>query len=350
MRRAMRQGTITKPSRLIASVQARPTSYDVAQLAGVSQSAVSRCFSPGASISPVTRKKVERAARSLGYSPNALARSLITRRSGLIGLVVTTATLRYSPQIVHDLSDALQKAGLMPLLTTLDDENALAAALPQILNYRPEAIVSLATVDATLIKEAAAHGVPIVLINRHAPRMPVSSIRCDHTGGMRQLVDGLIATGHRNFAFVAGPRGAPVSEERRLGFEQALKAIRITARATEFADYTYEGGHRAALTILNAERRIDAIVCANDAMALGALDACRVDLGLDVPGKISVTGFDDIPEACRPTRLLTTVRQPTEAMANLAVEEVLRLSRDPGSARHSHHVIEGTVLIRGSAR
>ena len=331
-----------------AAIAGRPTSYDVAQLAGVSQSAVSRCFSPGASISPITRKKVERAATSLGYSPNPLARSLITRRSGLIGLVVTTATLRYSPQIVHDLSDALQSASLVPLLTTVDDDNTLPTALAQILNYRPEAIISLATVANELINEAVAHKIPIVLINRSAPKLPVSSIRCDHADGMRQLVETLIASGHRRFAFIAGPAGAPVSEERRQGFDDALRAARQSSRATIFADYTYEGGHAAALGLLAKHPRLDALVCANDTMALGALDACRGDLGLDVPGQISVSGFDDIAEGRRPTRRLTTVRQPTEEMARLAVAEVLNLSR--GGTMASHHIIPGSLLMRGSTR
>ena len=335
---------------LPATVQARATSYDVAELAGVSQSAVSRCFSPGTSISVRTRAKVELAAQSLGYSPNPLARSLITRRSGLIGLVVTTATLRHSPQIVHDLSDALQKAGLLPLLTTLEDENDIQRSLPHILDYRPEAIISLASVDGHALRSARDNGVPVVLVNRKAPRAAASSIRCDHANGVRNLVERLIATGHRRFAFIAGPRAAPVSEERRAGFEQALRAGGLTAVVTVHADYTYEGGHTAALELLRKASRIDALVAANDAMALGALDAARSGMGLDVPGAISVTGFDDIPESRRPTRLLTTVRQPTEDMARLAVDEVIRLSRNAGQRRPAQYRVPGTIIIRDTAR
>jgi DNA-binding LacI/PurR family transcriptional regulator len=333
-----------------APLSTRPTSYDVAQLAGVSQSAVSRCFSPGASIAPLTRQKVERAARSLGYSPNALARSLITRRSGLVGLVVTTATLRYSPQIIHDLSDALKKAGLMPLLTALAAEHDLAMAMPQILNYRPEAIISLATVGSALLRAAKAHNVPIVLINRTAPKVAAASICCDQSSGVRLLVEGLISSGHRRFAFIAGPRGAPVSEERRDGFERALKMAQIAPLVTVFSDYTYEGGHVAAHTILAKKPRPDALVCANDAMALGVLDAARGDFGLSVPSQLSVTGFDDIPEAGRPTRMLTTVRQPTQEMAHLAVAEVIRLNGGLGAGQPSHYLIAGNVLLRNSTR
>ena len=327
----------------------RATSYDVARLAGVSQSAVSRCFSQGASISDETRVKVQAAARALGYSPNALARSLITRRSGLVGLIVTDTTLRHSPQIVHDLGDALKQAQLMPLLSALRAESDVEHALPAILDYQPEAIISLVTISPGLIKDARALGVPVVLINRKAAHGLATSICCDQALGLKQLVAGLIAGGHRRLAFIAGPKGAPVSEERLKGFQTAMSSAALKPAAVAYADYTYEGGHAAALSVWKSQKRVDALVCANDAMAIGALDACVADLGLNVPGDVSVTGFDDIAEGGRPMRSLTTVRQPTQQMAALAVAETLRLCRTAGEQRGAQHMIAGTLMLRRSS-
>jgi DNA-binding LacI/PurR family transcriptional regulator len=338
------------PAAQAAPRKAHVTSYDVARVAGVSQSAVSRCFSPQASISAAMRARIERTARELGYTPNAIARSLITRRSGLVGLVVTDATLRASPGVIHDLSDALERARLLPLLATLHEEHDLAAVLPRILDYRPEAVLCLASVSRKLIAEAATRAIPFVLVNRKAPQRLASSIRCDQALGVRQLAERLIAAGHRRIAFLAGPRGAPVSEERLSGFRDALRAAALAPAAIDHADYSYEGGRAAAVARLGARPRPDAIMCANDAMAIGVLDACRVDLGLDVPRDISVTGFDDIAEGGRPTRDLTTVRQPTGAMATAAVESVLRLRDADGASTPVELLIPGELRLRGSAR
>jgi DNA-binding LacI/PurR family transcriptional regulator len=322
----------------------------VARLAGVSQSAVSRCFSPGASIAPKTRAKVEAAARQLGYRPDPLARSLITRRSGLVGLVVTTATLRTSPQIVHALSDALAEAGFMPLLTTVALEADLGSDWQRMLQYRPEALVSLATVDAGFLAEAARRRLPIVLVNRVAPRGGAAiSIRCDHAAGVDELTSRLIARGRRRLGFLAGPAGAPVSAEREAGFRRALKRANLMPAAMLASDYSYDGGYATTLALLADRDRLDALVCANDAMALGALDAVRVACGLAVPQQLAITGFDDIDEAGRPTRGLTTVRPPIDAMARLTVDALTAAVRGEPAGAVASHLVPGLLVVRDTA-
>lgn len=329
----------------------RVTSYDVAELAGVSQSAVSRCFSAGASISADTRRKVEQAAHRLGYRPNAIARSLITRRTGLLGLVVTDNTLKFSPAIVHDLCDALRAADFMALLTTLTDERDLGAFLPRILAYRPEAIVSLASIDRQLATAAARERVPFVLVNRTPPAgMRTASVGCGHAEAVHALARRLIAGGARRLAFLAGPRPAPVSMHRLEGFQHAMREAGLAPQWVEHADYSYDGGRRIALSILRKGRHPDAVMCANDAMAIGMLDACRHDLGFDVPGDISITGFDDIAESGHPTRSLTTIRQPTARIAS-AVTQALEVltKRTPGASPRPVE-LPGEIIVRASAR
>ena len=328
----------------------RATSYDVARLAGVSQSAVSRCFSAGASISLRTRTKVEAAAHRLGYQPNALARSLITERSGLIGFIVTDRTLHGSPQIVHDLCDRLRAANLMPLFNTISDEGAVGDLVPRILGYRPEAILSLATVGHASIDAAARQGVPVVLVNRRAPDDTAAiSIGCNQAQGIQDLTWRLVSAGHRRLAFIAGPKRAPVSEERLDGFRTAMRDAQLTAVDVVHADYAYAGGRAAALEVMHHRPAPDALVCANDAMAIGALDACRFDLGLAVPTAVSITGFDDIAESSHPTNGLTTVRQPTAAIADHVVAGFKALFDGVENA-HLSRRFDGLIVDRTSAR
>jgi DNA-binding LacI/PurR family transcriptional regulator len=327
------------------------TSYDVAEAAGVSQSAVSRCFSDHASIAPDTRTKVLAAARRLGYQPDAIARSLITRRSGLVGFAVTDATLRHSPDIVHGLCDRLRADGLLPLLSTLDAEFDLASVFPRLLAYRPEAIISLVGVDAALLRAAAKARVPVALVNRACPHGGATlSVRCDHAAAIEDLTRRLIASGHRRLAFVAGPEGAPVSEERRAGFVTAMRAALLSPAAVIHADYSYEAGHRAALDVCRGKDRPDALVCANDAIAIGALDACRHALGLSVPSDVSITGFDDIAESGHPTRDLTTVRQPTAIIADRVAAALSSHREAPEVTLSGTYLIAGDIRVRRSAR
>jgi DNA-binding LacI/PurR family transcriptional regulator len=334
-----------------AAQSRRVTSYDVARAAGVSQSAVSRCFSDHASIAPDARTKVLAAARRLGYQPDALARSLITRRSGLIGFAVTNATLRHSPDIVHALCDRLRADGLLPLLTTLDEEADLAEVFPRLLSYRPEAIVSLAAVDVGSLGSARRAGVPVALVNRAAPPGEATvSVRCDHAAAVATLTRRLVAAGHRRLAFIAGPERAPVSDERCAGFRASLSAAGLDAKAIVHGAYSYEAGHTAALALCGEADRPDALVCANDAIAIGALDACRHVLGLSVPADLSITGFDDIAESGHPTRDLTTVRQPTAAIAERVAAALAACRDDPDLVAAGDHLIAGDICMRGSAR
>jgi DNA-binding LacI/PurR family transcriptional regulator len=304
----------------------RPTSYDVAIRAGVSQSAVSRCFRPGSSISPTTRERVLAAAREINYRPNAIASGLITKRSGLVAVIISNLTNLYYPEVLSELTRRLSDRGLRVLLFTLDLESDVDAMLDHVWRFRVDGAITAARLSLAQLQEFAANRVPVVLYNRIGEGEPVPSVCCDSVAAERQLVDQLHQSGHRQFGLISGPDDNTVSRERIRGAMSRLDALGLKAELISGA-FDYDSG-RVGLTELMERTRgqIDAVICANDLMAIGAIDAARIDLGLSVPGQVSIVGFDGVGPAQWGSYQLTTVRQPvgrmTEAAVNMLVERI----------------------------
>ena len=200
-----------------------PTSYDVAQRAGVSQSAVSRCFRPGASIAPKTRAKVLSAARDLGYHPNAMASGLITKQSNLVAVIISNLANLYYPEVLAELTRRLSDRGIRVLLFTLQAEGEVAAILDQVWRYRVDGAIVAARLAPEHLRDFARHRVPVVLYNRFGEGEPVASVFCDSIGGERQLVDRLVAGGHRQFGIITGPEDSFVGQERVRGAQMRLR-------------------------------------------------------------------------------------------------------------------------------
>ncbi len=322
---------------------ARVTSYDVARLAGVSQSAVSRAFSEGASISQEMRTRIRRAASELGYAPSNIARALITKRSRLIGVVVTRNTARNNPDILFHLGQRIQDAGSRMLVFTLPSDNASDTILPDLLAYHVDGVIAATSISEEALAACARHRIPVVLYNRQGP---AAAVACDHAAGMRALIDHLVRVGTRTPAFVAGPLEAPVSEQRMRGARDAFASHGIVLLPQVHSDYSHEGGRQAAARIF-ATNRPDTIVCANDSMALGVMDACRHDLGLRVPDDVAVAGFDDIAQAGWPSYALTTVAQPIEALTEAAVRFVVELV-EGNTITQDTRLMQPRLIMRGS--
>ena len=281
----------------------RVTSYDVAKLAGVSQSAVSRAFRQGGSISRETRAKVEEAARSLGYAPSKLARSLITQRTRMVGVVMTELTARNYPDVLRFLSNEIQALGNRMLLCTVPDDSGAAAGLEDLLAYQVDGIISSALPTRDCLEAAHRRGVPVVLYNRAALGVAAAAVACDHPAAMDALADILVAGVASEVVFIAGPQTAPISNDRLKAVETALSARGSGVSRVLYSDYSYEGGRAQAIEAVSGGRPPDTLICANDAMALGVMDALRFDLGLRVPEDVAVTGFDDVRRhPGRPTR------------------------------------------------
>lgn len=325
------------------------TSYDVARLAGVSQSAVSRCFMPNASISDKTREKVLAAAAQLHYAPNAIARSLITRRSNIVAVLITETTSRVTPEILFELNVALLRRGLHLLLFSITQEMGHEDIIGEVLRYKVDGVIACTSLPEAQIRRCNHRGIPVVLYNRVAPGQDACSVSCDHFSANREIADRLYRCGHRNFAFISGAATAPVSEQRKQGLVQRLQELGIAHVEVEEGDFSYRSGHDALLRLLARTQAVDAIVCANDDMAFGAMDAARYQLGKQVPQDLSIVGFDDVVSAERSPYQLTTVRQPVADMARqavaLLVERIETRDLPPVVI-----LLPGALMLRESAR
>lgn len=326
----------------------RASSTDVARLAGVSQSAVSRAFSPGAVVSALTREKVRAAAAELGYRPNALARSLITRRSNMVALMTGDIGNPQYARTIDSFSRTLQRHGLHALLFSLTDDIDVAAAVEEVLQYRVDGVILISAALSAQVAEACARvGVPVVLFNRYS-RMPnASSVRIENMDGGCAIANLLLDDGHRRLGFIAGTSVDDTSGDREMGFTRRVGEHSDGAVTRADGHFTFDGGRAAFTELWRRPTRPTAIFAASDLMALGAMDAARHDHGLRVPHDVAIAGFDDLPAAAWPSYDLTTIRQPVETMATAAVELLLRRVADAG-ARPQTRLIPGELVIRGS--
>lgn len=327
----------------------RATSYDVALAAGVSQPTVSRCFRPDSGISPATRTRVLEAAEQLGYMPNALARSLITQRSNLVAVIATRYTLRGNPDVSYALGESLRVAGKQLLLVTVERDLPSRDVLLRTLEYPLDGLISCALLTDTQLEELRARHIPVVLFNRKSDRAPVDHVTTDHMRACEQLARRLATAGHRRFLCLSGPAEAWVSRQRMDGFLSGLRASGIEPQAVLETDFSYESGRDALLAHVSTAERPDAVLCANDQLAFGAMDACRFDLGWQIPEQISVVGFDDVSEADRPSYGLTTLHQRSVEMAHEAVRLLLQRLERPAS-KPVHTIFKSILIQRRSAR
>ena len=298
----------------------RATSYDVAAKAGVSQSAVSRCFKPGASVAPATRARILKAAQELGYQPNAIAQGLITRRSNMVAVIISNLTNLYYPEVLAELSQRLSNRDVRVLLFALAAESDVDAVLDQIWRYRVDGAIVAARLAPEQLRSFTRRGIPLVLYNRIGEEEPVASVCFDSTAGARQLVTGLLAAGRRHFGIIAGPEDSYVGEERLTASTAELRAHGLEPFMVR-GQFDYASGDRGLRKLaLMSDGKLDALICANDTMAIGAIDCARHAFNFAVPERISIVGFDGIGPATWTSYRVTTVRQPVRRMTEAAVQ------------------------------
>ena len=326
------------------------TSLDVARRAGVSQSAVSRVFTPGASASKKTIEKVRKAAEELGYRPNPLARAMITGKSRIIGLVVAYLENQFYPIALERLSRSLQAKGYHVLVFLAENATAeVAPVMEDLIAYQVDGIVTASvtmTNELTNLCEAA--GIPVVMFNRGQDDPRLSEVTSDNLAGGRAVANFLVAGGHERIAHIAGWQEASTGRDRARGFLEALADRGREPVAV--VDAKYDRDIAAALTreLFGGADRPDAVFVGNDHMALAVMDTLRFELGLSVPEDVSVVGYDDVPIASWPAYDLTTIRQPVNRMVDATVDALL--SRIEGDTAPRHILIPGPLIQRGSAR
>ncbi len=327
------------------------TSMEVAKLAGVSQSAVSRVFTPGASSSKKTNELVRKAAAELGYRPNVLARSLITGKSRMIGLVVAYLDNYFYPEALELLSSALQKKGYHVLIfMSGNKEGDIAEAVDEILDYQVDGIIAASvSMSSDLAKRCTSAGVPVVLFNRTQDDDRLSAVTSDNFQGGQKVARFLLAGGHKRIGYIAGWEGASTQRDREKGFTEELVRNGQELYAREVGNFNSDEARQAARTMFSKQNFPDAVFVANDAMAIAVIDVIRFELGLQVPEQVSVVGYDDVPISSWPAYDLTTVRQPANRMVAETVSILIEsIENKTTIARRVE--IDGPLMVRGSAK
>jgi DNA-binding LacI/PurR family transcriptional regulator len=326
------------------------TSSQVAEHAGVSQSAVSRTFTPGASISPKTRQKVLASAKELGYRPNAIARSLITNRSRIIAVVMAYLENLFYPEVLEELGRALASENYHLLLFTGFIDRHSDPVFDQLMQYRVDGIILASTsLSSELSEECATAGIPVVLFNRTTERDAVSSVTTRNREGGRRIAEFLVAGGHKSFGYIAGLQSSSTNRDRQQGFTEGLAAHGFTDITIEHGNYTRADAEQAARVVLARPDRPEALFVANDHMAVAVMDVARHELGLTIPNDLSIIGYDDVGPARWPSYSITSMSQPLKRMVESTVD-ILMDQIASGEIEPEHRVLTGDLVVRGSAR
>ncbi|VUS32499.1 Ribose operon repressor [Klebsiella pasteurii] len=319
---------------------------DVARLAGVSRSAVSRTFTPGASVAEKTRQKVLAAAETLGYQVNIIARTMNTGSSNFIGIVTAGFDNPFRSKLLSPLVHQLALNGFMPLLMNADDPQQLAPSLRQLLSYHVAGvIITSGAPPLSLAEEYLERKIPVTLINRHAELAGCDRVCSDNAQGAKLVAELCAQRRWRQAGFIGESLDNFSTRQRYEAFVAHSQGMEIAAH---FCDSSgYQAGFAAARQLLAAHPRLQALFCATDMLALGALDGLRADN--PTASLPAIIGFDDIPQADWQPYQLTTVQQNTALLAHHAVDLlVTRIAKFSLPSRHREVPVK--LIVRQSAK
>lgn len=306
------------------SAKAFVSAKQVAALAGVSRSAVSRAFTPGASISEDKRRRILSAAEELGYHVNHLARGLLGRASGIVCLVVAELDTPYQARLVRRLVEALQSNGRIAVVLAASGEaTSLQAALKQALNYRADATVVLSgSPSQSIVRTCVESGQRLVLINRDDRIEGTYNIGMDNAAAARTALHAFKRAGCRHPAVVTSEAGTPSLLARERAFCEAAAEEGLAVAVWRQGPTGYASGFAGAGGLLAGRDRPDAVFCVTDLLACGFMDGARRSFALGIPQDLCVIGFDDIEQAGWAAYRLTTFRPSIEDLAARVVQVV----------------------------
>ena len=326
------------------------TLKDVAQLAGVSRSAVSRTFTEGASVSEKTRLKVMRAAEQLGYHPNALASGLTTGRTKLIGLISNNFHNPIFLEVFDLFTRGLQARGLRPLIINLSDETDPAQSVRQLRQYSVDGVlVASSTVATDFARAFRDAGMPVVhTFGRCAAAPPIHVVGIDNVECGRMAARALLDRGYRRLAFVGGPESATSTQDRLRGFLEVAGATIGASASHSFAEtYSFDAG-RAEMQRVLGQGAAEAYFCGDDVLSIGAMSGLQ-SAGLRIPEDVGVIGLNDMEMARWNNIDLTTLRQPLAQIIETSIELVVSMLAAPDSPPRSI-LFPAELMERGTLR
>jgi LacI family transcriptional regulator len=311
------------------------TSRDVARLSGVSQPTVSRALRDDPKVSASTKQRVREAALALGYAPNAIGRALSVGHSTRVGLVVTDLENQFYAHVISPMHQELERLGYELVLITESSETAPVAERA-VANGLCGLVLTTTSLDSVLPVRLKDRGVPFVYFNRTAAAVNADAVTVDPEPGMRELVDAVIACGHRRIGAIFGPRNTSTGEAREQALRNLLEeqGILLGRKHVRHGAFDFDTGYVGCRELMNGSERPTLVVCGNDVVALGALNAAA-ELGMSVPTDVSIVGFDDLPTSSWPLIQLSTVAYDLDGMsraaARLIVERVEKGRDNPPS-------------------
>ncbi|MGJ8623821.1 MAG: LacI family DNA-binding transcriptional regulator [Yoonia sp.] len=327
------------------------TLKEVAERAGVSRSAVSRTFTPGASVSRKMRERVEKAAADLGYHPNALASSLTTGRTKMIGLVSNNFHNPFFLEVFDLFTRGLQDRGLRPLLVNLTDVTDPQSSVRMLRAYSVDGvIVASSTLPPGFSRAFRDAGMPVVhSFGRYSENPHVDIIGIDNIECGRMAAHALLERGYKSVAFMGGPERATSTQDRLTGFRDALSDYEDVSVSYSFAeDYTFDAGRAEMQKLLKADPA-EAYFCGDDVLSIGALSAIA-DAGLSVPRDIGIVGLNDMEMARWENINLTTLHQPIAEIIEASIEKVTSTlkgaEQEPEARLFPCHLVERGTLRR----
>ena len=321
------------------------TSHDVARLAGVSQPTVSRALRDNPKVSAETKQRVRAAAKALGYVPSETGRALSSGRTRRIALLLTDLDNQFYQHIIAPMHHELESLGYQLVLQTeTSDSGEVAERLRA--NGLDGVLLATMTTDSVLPVRLRDRGVPFVYFNRTSTAVDADRVVVDPTGGLREAARTIVELGHRRVAAIFGPRNTSTGERREAALRDELEelGVAIGSRYSRWGPFDFDTGFVGAHELLELAERPTVIICGNDVVALGALNAAR-ELGLAVPADVSVIGFDDLPVASWPIIQLTTVAFDLDAMARAAAGLLVE-RLESGAARPFQTVTFDSRLVR----